>query len=79
MRAEAPAPPRPPATPAGGPVTLALNAPDAAAALGISTRLLWSMTNQNRIPHVRIGRRVIYPTAELQKWLNEQISKGGRR
>ncbi len=58
---------------------LALRPKDAAAALGIGERLLWSWTNQKRIPHVRIGKAILYPLAELERWLAEQAGKGARR
>lgn len=54
------------------PQPLALRPKDAAKALGIGERLLWSWTNQNLIPHLRIGRAVIYPISELQQWMAEQ-------
>ena len=40
---------------------LALRPKEAARALGIGERLLWSKTNSGEIPHVRIGRAVVYP------------------
>lgn len=52
---------------------LAFSAPEAARAIGISERLLWSMTKAGEVPHMRIGTRVIYPVAALEKWLAEQI------
>lgn len=58
---------------------LALRPRDAAVALGIGERLLWSWTNQRLIPHVRIGKAVLYPLAELERWLAEQAAKGARR
>jgi excisionase family DNA binding protein len=42
---------------------------EAAASLGISARLLWSMTKAEQIPHVRIGRLVRYSTTSLQEWI----------
>jgi len=59
--------------------SLALRAREAAPALGISERHLWSLTNQGKIPHVRIGRSVIYPRDVLERWLAEQAAKGARR
>lgn len=53
---------------------LAVNARDAAALLGVSQRLLWTWTHAGQIPHVRLGRRVLYPVDELRKWLSEQAS-----
>lgn len=59
---------------------LALRPKDATKALGIGLRLLWSLTNQNLVPHVRLGRAVVYPVDELRRWLSEQAQKkGGRR
>jgi excisionase family DNA binding protein len=56
---------------------LALGAAEAAPALGISERSLWTLTKSGDIPHVRIGRRVLYPVRALDTWLEEQ-AKGGR-
>jgi len=49
---------------------LALRAKEAAAAIGISERLLWSETKAGQIPHRRIGRTVVYPVHALQQYLN---------
>lgn len=60
------------------PVTLALRPKEAARALGISDRLLWSLTNRKLIPHVRVGARIIYPLDVLSEWLAKQAAgKGG--
>lgn len=64
---------------------LALRSRDAAKALGISPRLLWQLTHDGQIPHVRVGngkrRTVLYPTADLQAWLSQQAdrAKGGQQ
>ena len=55
---------------------LALRPKDAAKALGIGERLLWSKTNADEIPHVRIGRAVVYPIDMLRDWLAEKARKG---
>lgn len=55
---------------------LAVSRQDAAALLGISERLLWTMTNAGKIPHVRIGSRVLYPVEALRQWLDEQAQPG---
>ena len=52
--------------------TLALRPKEAAKALGISERLLWSRTSTGEIPCVRIGRTVRYPVAVIERWLAEQ-------
>jgi predicted DNA-binding transcriptional regulator AlpA len=54
---------------------LALRPKDAALALGISERLLWQLTKDDRIPHIRIGRAVVYPVSKLQDWLNAQAAE----
>lgn len=61
------------------PRPLALRPAEAAKMLGIGQTLLWTWTNQRRIPHTRIGRAVVYPVAALEKWLAEQAAKGVRR
>ena len=55
---------------------LALRPRQAADALGIGQRLLWSKTNSGEIPHFRIGRAVLYPIAELERWLIQQSNRG---
>ena len=59
---------------------LALRPKDAAKALGIGERLLWSMTNRGEIPHLRLGKKaILYPIAELERWLTERARAGDRR
>ena len=65
--------------PAGDLPRLALRPKDAARALGIGERLLWSWTNQKLIPHVRLGKAVLYPVDALREWLADQAGKGARR
>ena len=57
---------------------LALRPKEAAKALGIGERLLWSKTNSGEIPHVRIGRAVVYPIHTLREWLANNTSRHGR-
>jgi excisionase family DNA binding protein len=61
---------------------LLLNREEAANALNIGTRKLWEMTNRGEIPHVRIGTRVLYPLADIERWIAQQTAssqKGGSR
>jgi excisionase family DNA binding protein len=44
----------------------------AAKALAISQRKLWSLTANGEIPHIRLGRCVRYPVDDLRQWINEQ-------
>ena len=60
---------------------LALRPREAAMVLGISPRLLWQLTRDGKVPHVRLGHGkrapVLYPMAGLSNWLIEQISIAG--
>ncbi|HWY87154.1 MAG TPA: helix-turn-helix domain-containing protein [Gemmataceae bacterium] len=49
---------------------LLLKPGDAARALGISIRLLWSLTRDGTIPAVRLGRAVRYSPAALAEWVS---------
>jgi excisionase family DNA binding protein len=57
-------------------VRLAIGPRDAAKAMSVSPRLLWAWTNEGKVPHVRMGRRVLYPVEALSRWLDEQANKG---
>jgi excisionase family DNA binding protein len=48
---------------------LSLRPREAAEALGISPRLLWTLTKSGEVPHTRIGRAVVYPVDRLREWL----------
>lgn len=67
-------------TPDRTPPPLALRPRDAAKALGISPRLLWQLTKDERIPCIRVGsgkrKSVLYSVAELQIWLTKSSTKG---
>ena len=63
-------PPQPIPTP-----KLTLSRKEVAALLGISERLLWTLTNSRRIPHVRLGARIVYPIKELEAWLEDRAGK----
>lgn len=58
---------------------LALRPKDAARSLGVGARMLWTMTASGQIPHVRLGRRILYPLRELQDWLTKRATGGSRR
>lgn len=61
------------------PSALAIRPREAARVLGISERLLWSLTNRGEIPHLKLGRATLYPVEQLQEWLRERAEKGLRR
>ena len=56
---------------------LALRPPEAAKALGIGVRKLWEITadRTSGIPHVRLGKAVVYPIRELADWLTSKVPK----
>jgi hypothetical protein len=54
---------------------LAYRPRQAAKALGIGERLLFDLTKRDKIPHLRLGRAVVYPVEGLRLWLAEQSAK----
>jgi excisionase family DNA binding protein len=58
---------------------LALRPREAAKALGVSERSLWEWTHRGDVPHVRIGRTILYPVDALRNWLcrRTDVTKGG--
>ncbi len=57
---------------------LTVNRREAAQMLGISERLLWTLTNAGEVPHVRLGARVLYPVKALNEWIEERTSGSDR-
>jgi excisionase family DNA binding protein len=55
--------------PEATPPHLALRYPEAAAATGVSQRTLSTLVREGKIPHVRVGKSVLFPVAELTAWL----------
>ena len=53
-------------------VRLLLTPNEAARALSVSPRTLWSLTHDGKIPFVRIGRLVRYSPGDLQAWIDSQ-------
>lgn len=45
-----------------------LTADEVAALLKISPNLVRSMASQNKLPHVRAGRRFIFSSEAIRKW-----------
>lgn len=48
---------------------------EAAFALSVSERKLWSMTNAGEIPCVRLGRAVRYSPTDLQDWIDQRRAR----
>ena len=55
---------------------LGLSMGQAARAIGISERSLWTLANSGRIPHKRIGRRIVFSVDELRRWLAAAEQQG---
>ena len=53
-----------------------LSIKEAADSLGISERQLRYMKNKREVAHVRIGRRLLFPVADLERWINEHKEGG---
>jgi excisionase family DNA binding protein len=56
-------------------VRLLLNSKEAAQALSISPRTLWTLTKTGQIAYVQSGRSVRYDVEDLQKWIERNKTK----
>jgi excisionase family DNA binding protein len=56
---------------------LTLTAQEVADILNISIDTVYKLTRQNEIPHVTIGRRVLFRRESIEQWLkdNEESSR----
>ena len=55
---------------------LLLSAREAARALSVCERTLFSLTApRGPIPSIRLGSRVLYPVAAIQKWIDAQAGE----
>jgi hypothetical protein len=57
-------------------IRLALRPAEAAHALGIGVRLLWSKSNSGEIPCAKIGKRIVYPICLLEEYLRRRATGG---
>ena len=58
--------------PSSSTTRLLLKSNEAAVALAVSPRTLWTKTKAGEIPVVRIGRSVRYDPRDLQAWVDAQ-------
>ncbi len=65
-----------PGKPEASIIPLAYRPAEAAAALGLSPRKLWDLTQQGEVPHIRVGRCLLYPVREVQDWLTSRVREG---
>jgi excisionase family DNA binding protein len=61
----------------GNEVRLLLRPREAAKALSISERTLWSLTQRRELRAVRIGRAVAYSLDELRDFIRRRQQEGG--
>ena len=61
-----------------------LNYSQAAALLGVPKGTLYALVHQNRVPHIRLGKRFVrFDEERLRAWMREhrveplQVQKGG--
>ena len=57
-------------------VKVLLSFKEAAAALGVSVGTVTKMRKKGEIKHVRIGVRVLFPVADLKRWIDEHTEGG---
>jgi excisionase family DNA binding protein len=55
-----------------------LSIKQAAEALGVCPRTLYNLRKRRKIPFVQLGRRVLFPKAELERWIREQAERKWR-
>lgn len=56
---------------------LALSMDEAAEALNLGSRKVWSLCRAGKLPHVKVGRRVLIPVAALERYLDDLASDCG--
>ena len=58
---------------------LALRPAEAARALGLSERTLWTLADEGRIPSVRVGKLRLFPVEMLAAWLRTQAEQAEKK
>jgi excisionase family DNA binding protein len=62
--------------PSTGSEPLLVGVEEAARLLNVCSRTLWTLTQSGNLPHLRIGRRVLYPVEGLRRWIADRTSGG---
>ena len=55
---------------------LCLSTAEVSEQTGISISLVRKLTRSGEIPHIRVGRRILYPAEALAEWLTQQTVGG---
>lgn len=53
---------------------LAWTADELARLLGTTRKAVYAQAAQGRLPAVRLGRRILFPAAAVERWLNKQAA-----
>lgn len=53
-----------------------LTTKEAAEYLGISVDMVFKMVREKRIPHFRVGRRILFRVSSIDEWIEQQECKG---
>lgn len=48
-----------------------LNVVEIAKYLGISKDLIYQLVRENRIPHLKVGRRILFRIISINRWLQD--------
>ena len=54
--------------------SLTVSVDEAAKLLGISRNLAYDLIREGRLPHVRLGRRILVPRFGLEQWLAQEAN-----
>ena len=54
------------------------SASEVAAVTGLSLSMVRKLTKNGVIPHVKVGRRILYPLTGIEGWLNENTVYKGK-
>jgi len=57
---------------------LAMRLREAAKAIGVSERTLWEWTDRGVVPHLRLGKVILYPVGSLKEWLKREAQTAGK-
>lgn len=52
---------------------LCLSAVEVSEKTGISLSMVRKLTRCGKIPHIRLGRRILYPLTGIEDWLTQSI------
>ena len=56
---------------------MCLNAHELSTQTGLSLSTIRKLTREDKIPHLRVGRRVIYPIIRVEQWLESNTGGEG--